>query len=515
MTSTRAAILAATVTLVAALATVTTDLIGVFHDDAVYMLVAKALAEGQGFVNPHLPGAPAAIHYPPLFPLLLAAVLKLAPSFTEGLAWVKFVNPVLLAGAAFGTTIALQRWFRLPPWTSALVVIAATVSLSMLVITNVVLSEPMFVALFAPTVLVTERLRHRGDARSIAAAAVLAAALILTRTVGIVVVGAAALVLLTERRWRVLFAYGALVGVLLLPWQLFVSQHAAAFPPEIAGSYGPYLAWVGNGYRDNGIAFFWAVLGQNLADLWRYASVVLASNFAATPLGSSAAVLAIAMLAGGIGASVRRSESRIVAIAFVLYLGIVLVWPFKANRFVWTLWPLVLGFALVGAREATRALREAGRPRMARAVVAASALLCAGYFTYNVRGIALGWASNSTNEMSRYAETLVRYVNADPRLQGKLLAAEFAPMVALYTGQRVLPVDRLDVRDHLRKKLPREGAAVLQAIDRRFAPDAYVLMAASPQMLAFARARFDAHRRFVELTRPGYRVRAFHMVNVQ
>lgn len=499
----------------AALATVTSDLIGVFHDDAVYMLIAKALAEGQGFVNPHLPGAPAAIHYPPLFPLLLAGVLKLAPSFAEGLAWVKFVNPLLLAGAAYGMTLAIQQWFDLSPRISAAVVIAATVSLSMLVITNVLLSEPMFVALFAPTVLVTERLRHRSDLWAIIAAALLAAALILTRTVGIVVVASAALVLVMDRRWRVLLPYGVLTGLLLLPWQLFVSKHSAAFPPELAGSYGPYLAWVGNGYAENGLPFFWAVLAQNLADLWRYATVVLASNFASSAIGAAAGVIAIAMLGAGIVMSVLRPQSRVVAIAFVLYCGIVLIWPFKANRFVWTLWPLVLAFGCVGARDAVRELRRIGRPRSATAVLAAAALLCVGYLTYNVRGIGLGWASNSTNEMSRYAETLVRYVNADPRLQGKVLATEFAPMVALYTGQRVLPVDRLDVRDHLRKKLPRESAAILQAIDREYSPDAYVLMAASPQMLAFARARFDAHRRFVELTRPGFRVRAFHMVNVQ
>src|SRR5207247_703044 len=54
------------------------DLVGVFYDDGLYAGIAVALARGLGFVHPHLPGTPAVVHYPPLYPLLLAAAVILA-----------------------------------------------------------------------------------------------------------------------------------------------------------------------------------------------------------------------------------------------------------------------------------------------------------------------------------------------------------------------------------------------------------------------------------------------------
>lgn len=513
VTPTRAALLTAVITLLAGLLTLTTDLIGVFHDDAVYVLIGKAVAEGQGFVNPHLPGTPAAIHFPPLFPLLLAGVLKLAPSFAAGLAWIKFVNPVLLAIAAYGMTLGIIRWFGLAPWVAAVVMLASTVSLPMLVLTNVVISEPMFVALFAPTVFAAERLRRRDDLPAILLAAALAAALILTRTIGASVVMAASIVFVLERRWRALFGYGLLVGILLLPWQLFVAKHAGAYPPELVGAYGNYLSWVGAGYRENGLPFVAAVFEKNVGDLWWYAKVVLTSTLEASALGTGAGIIAFALALAGLALGLRRSPSRVVTLAFAGYMAIVLVWPFTVHRFVWTLWPIVVALAFVGFREALRELRGAGRPRAAVGLVGVGALLLVGYGTYNGRGLALGWASNASHEVSAYAEILVRYVNADTRLQGRRLATEYAPMVALYTGQQVLPIDRLDVRDHLRQKSVEDHGAMLQAIDRLYAPDAYVVMATSPQMQAYAQTSFGPSRRFLELTPRGFRVRAFLLVN--
>jgi len=38
--------------------------VGIFHDDGVYLILAKALASGDGYRYLHLPGAPLATHYP-------------------------------------------------------------------------------------------------------------------------------------------------------------------------------------------------------------------------------------------------------------------------------------------------------------------------------------------------------------------------------------------------------------------------------------------------------------------
>jgi hypothetical protein len=145
-------------------------------------------------------------------------------------------------------------------------------------------------------------------------------------------------------------------------------------------------------------------------------------------------------------------------------------------------------------------------------VVAVGALLVIGHTVYNVRGFSRGWANSASAEMSSRAGKIVQYVNADPRLAGKVIGTEAAPMVALYTGLQVMPVEMLVVRDHLEKKTTEYSAEIIAALDRRFRPDAYVLMPAGPHLQALLVAKFDSTRRFVEITPPGFAVRSFHAV---
>src|SRR5262249_7236839 len=49
---------------------------GLFHDEGVYIVTAESLANADGYRAASLPGAPAERHYPPLLPLVLAAVWR-------------------------------------------------------------------------------------------------------------------------------------------------------------------------------------------------------------------------------------------------------------------------------------------------------------------------------------------------------------------------------------------------------------------------------------------------------
>lgn len=54
---------------------------GAYHDDALYVITAKALAHGQGYRLINLPGAPMQTKYPILYPALLAMSGKSGPIF--------------------------------------------------------------------------------------------------------------------------------------------------------------------------------------------------------------------------------------------------------------------------------------------------------------------------------------------------------------------------------------------------------------------------------------------------
>ena len=77
--SCRGGVAAAAAALAAGALTLNHDLVGVFYDDGVYAGIALALARGLGFIHPHLPGTPAVVHYPPLYPLMLAPLFGAFP----------------------------------------------------------------------------------------------------------------------------------------------------------------------------------------------------------------------------------------------------------------------------------------------------------------------------------------------------------------------------------------------------------------------------------------------------
>ncbi len=70
-----------------------------FHDDSIYLSSAKALADGQGYVMPSVPGEPAQTKYPLLYPWLLSLIWGIWPSFPQNLVAAFWINA--LAGAGF------------------------------------------------------------------------------------------------------------------------------------------------------------------------------------------------------------------------------------------------------------------------------------------------------------------------------------------------------------------------------------------------------------------------------
>ena len=73
---------------------------GVFHDDAIYVATAKALADGQGYRLINLPDAPHQTKFPILYPALLAAIWKIWPAFPANLLAMQLVSLASAATAA-------------------------------------------------------------------------------------------------------------------------------------------------------------------------------------------------------------------------------------------------------------------------------------------------------------------------------------------------------------------------------------------------------------------------------
>src|SRR2546422_1673169 len=102
-----AAVVVFAVTLACGALALNRQLVGVFYDDGLYADVAYALTHGLGYVHPHLPGHPAVVHYPPLYPLVLSPFIGTLPLEAAGLA-AKVLN-VILAAAAAGLVACQDR----------------------------------------------------------------------------------------------------------------------------------------------------------------------------------------------------------------------------------------------------------------------------------------------------------------------------------------------------------------------------------------------------------------------
>lgn len=448
--------------------------VGVFQDDGIYVVLAKALATGEGYRYLNMPGAPNATHYPPLYPALLALLWKAFPSFPENVTLFKFANAAMLGGAAALYLRFARERLALGTVAAALAVVAFTACAPVVLLTVMVLSEPMFLLGLAGTLLVCERAASTGRMGTAAAAGAAAAALALVRTLGILVVPATVLVLAWRRQWRAALVLGTVAVVLSIPWQLWVGAHAAEVPPIYLGKYGSYLGWLVDAVRTDGVAFLRDVAWANLKSL-------VAQGWASTATDTLPAVvrnttsIALAFFFG-LGAAQLLQRAPVAALFLAGYLTIVVIWPFAPARFTWGVWPLIgLVYAL-----AALAVWEWGaevRPR-ARLVLRPLALvsvagLAVGYAGYNYLGVARNWWTVVQQSVADRARPLAEWVVANTD-SSALLATDDDVLIHLYTGRRAIPNGAFTPQEHLVAQTPAFAVRSLRTILTTFEVD-YVM----------------------------------------
>lgn len=497
----RAAALAAIGATTAALLLMTSDLIGFFFDDAIYALTAQAIADGHGFTYMHLPGHPPAIHYPPLWSLVLSLGFIVGPEFPQNAGWLRLINPVIIGAAAALATVFVIRVLEFRPRAAVGLVLLGFISVQVQFLVNTILSEPFFLLWFFAALLLAERARTRGTARDWALLGLVVGCAVLTRTLGFALVLAVLAVAAWDRQWRGGGVFVAALGLTLLPWQLFVWRVAPGFPPEIAGSYGNYLSFVTRGYVDGGFTVVSEVIAKNLQDSWDFVGVPMqpfgpvAWRF---PLGA----LAVLALLGGALASVWRPADRVLALSTLGYIAAVLVWPFHVERFYWGLWPAFVLLCALGVRGGLAAARGTGtaaRRLAIGAVVACGAVLVLGNASYNLRGLQKGHVSLAPNVMTNRNLPMLRYINSRPDFRDRVVAADVASMASLYSGLALVPTGDLRVTDHVRGANVLESAVRIAAIDARYRPDVYVFLRGPGMARVMPLAAFVDGRTFVEV----------------
>ena len=448
--------------------------VGAIRDDSMYVLLAKALATGQGYRWLHLPGTPAAIHFPPGYPAVLALLWTLFPGFPGNVIVFKLANALFAALAAIGVARLVRTRFEMSEMSAQAIAIAALLASPVLTLVARVMSEPLFLALLVPTLILAETIVENSRTRTpdLVALGLLCGLATLVRTHGIALVAAVTMLLLLRRRWRDAGMFAGVAVLVLAPWQWWVAAHSGTFPLTMRGNYESYAGWLADGFRSHGLALLGQTALRTTGDMALMFQYVVAPS-----LPNLVRILALLLLLALAALGARRvwRLTPVCALFLALYGLIVVLWPYAPGRFVWGVWPLLLLLPVVGARQifAWRPARPDARV-LRIASLGAAALLACGYAAFNVMGYrARSWSSESYAAYLR--PQLLWIATHTPR--DALLASEAEGTVYLYTGRHTVPVGSFTIDEYFRTRTPAEAASVIDTMVERYHPQAVVVTA--------------------------------------
>ena len=408
----------------------TDALVGVFYDDGIYVTLAKALAEGEGYRSIHLPGAPAAVHYPPLYPAVLALLWRAWPDFPANVVLFQLFDALVLGAAAWVIAVHSRR-SRLPVSVSVPALVLGFSAFPLLTIVGVRFSEPVFLLLLAGALLAADA--ERVNARGAGVAGLLAGLATLTRSVGLAAVfGIPVALWLRGAKKSALTAFLVSTFV-VLPWVVWLSIHGGDIDPRIAANYGTYGQFAGQA----GLSGVLSGLDlRALAPLGR----LLLPTLPWVLTAALTVLLGLTLVVGGV--TLARRVPALVA-SLLPYFAIVTLWPYTPDRFVWVLLPWV---GLLGAAAAVRAWQWGWPARSILLVLAV--VLVIGFGRREVRSLGdRGFAltAERTSAPFRLLTTAIR--TGTP--EGAVVASDGEALVYLYTDRRTVPLElyRLRGRD--------------------------------------------------------------------
>lgn len=309
------------------------------HDDCIYFVSAKSLADGGGYRIASLPGEPAQTKYPPLYPALLSAAWRLNPEFPANLtlaAWLSWsaLPAMLLLLSAYLPRLGFtgfRKWLFL-----ALIAINPyTVLFSVTLLT-----EQVFIVFLVGSLILMDRAdRRHSKVRAVGAGVVIGLGY-LVRSAGIVALVAFPLYFLLRRRAGLAAAVAMGMAPFVAGWMGWVNLHQVQTSDPALMYYVDYA-----GYQRLNVSIeeLPLILWKNLDGVvWSLGSLVIPRVFDSFLIKILTVVTGVAMISGTVRL-VRQGK----ALGYTLFaLGSVLllvIWHFPpSERFVYPLFPLAL-----------------------------------------------------------------------------------------------------------------------------------------------------------------------------
>jgi hypothetical protein len=458
---------------------------GVFYDDGIYLSLGQALSMGAGFRYLNLPGAPAAIHYPPGYPTLLAVCWWLGSDLPRVLLLAKVLNAVLMAASAGGLVWLLSSVRAAAPL-AAVGVVAGALAVPVLAVSTIPFSEPLFLALLVASAISTGRaLEPDAGIRNRALAGLTWGSLFLVRSLGAAVVPVGLLLLVRHSGRRAAGIAAAATLAVTAPWILWSARHASDVPAILSGSYGSYPGWYAESVAREGPGLVLRIAGHNLVELARPLGVLLAPP-GPSWLGWLVIPAGLVILLLGVLALARASA--LLAGTLGLYLLTVVIWPYPPDRFIWGMWPVITAALALGFAELWRRRERPARQRqIAMALLGLGLAGVAGYAVREGSGLARRSWEGPQRSGASAMEPVVKWVRAHVP-EDAVVATENDPLLYLYTGRKAVPVLSWTATEHVGPQTPAQAEANLGEIQEQFAP-AWIILpgGGTPEAVAVER----------------------------
>lgn len=468
------AILAALAIMLATLAVYVLRLnpvVGLMVDDAWYVLLAKALAEGRGFRLISSATIPIQPLYPPGFPAILSLVFRISPEFPHNVWLLKSVSVAAMMGVGLLTHVYLHRHRQLSKELAFCVAIAVTITPAFVFLaTSTVMSECIFTFCQLATVLVLHRSAEASDQRAgrkfAVLAGVLAGASMLVRSAAVGLIVAAVLWLLKERLWRRAALFAAVAVLCVLPWMLYARMNAPTAAERAA--HGGAVVYE---YLDQ-LSMRWAgapVFGRitaselperiqtNVADIFargiggilvptffravnesgeEVISLVPRTGMAIPGMGAILETMVISLLLSSIAflgyARTVREQLTAAEVLVPITLGVVVLWPFWSFRFILPLTPFLLFYF-------TRGLQALAPKAVGVVLVSLIGLNLydhAGYLARVRTASGVGWVAQA-----RDVDGLLEWINNGGLGDDGVLVTTNPGLVYLRTGRKSIASD--------------------------------------------------------------------------
>ncbi len=318
---------------------------GVWHDDGAYLLLGQSLAEGEGLRYSQVAGSPPGAKFPPVYPLVLAVLWRLAPTAVAQGSLAAFVN-LLFVVVGGGLFVSYLRYLGFS-WRSS---VATTGFLWLMPdvwrLSLVPLSEPLFLLVLVLALWAGSRLERKPTGRALATFILALAVAYHVRTMGVVLGAAVPVALLLRRqiRWAVWTAIG--VFVVVAPWLVWSSRAATAIPAPLRDTLGPYGGWLTRQASGEGGGFLAGMASSAVALASRIAGVLFPGvGPGVGGLWGMMLTLGVAGV-GGIGLYRLSRESWTPVLTAGLMVGLLWMWPYQERRLIMPVAPL-LGLILI------------------------------------------------------------------------------------------------------------------------------------------------------------------------